>query len=107
MATSIWWARWPGALLMGVVALVLVSAGLMTSALYFLLSTPDNSGTDISVEAIPLWLTLVYLGQLVVCLAMPILAVVLARKKWAGYLLVSLVVSACLGAAGLVQLGLL
>lgn len=103
----IWWATWPGALAMGVVSLamvVLTGVGLLLTALL----TLPASGTDLTTVETPAvaW-RVAWAVAGAACFALPIAAVVVARRRWLGWLLVILAVSVFVLAAGLWALGIL
>lgn len=103
----IWWSTWPAAIGMGLVSLAMVAftaVGLFLTALL----TPPASGTDLTTVDTPAtaW-RVVWAIAGAACLALPIAAIVAARRRWLGWLLVVLGISAFVLAAGLWALGIL
>ncbi|MEO7587076.1 MAG: hypothetical protein ABIS84_03505 [Arachnia sp.] len=104
----IWWATWPGALGVGLLSLLMVLAGAVPLALFALLATSDPSGTDATVvEAPGIGLRVLWMVLAVVSLVLPVVVVVLARRRWLGWMLAALVGSGAVLASGLGMMGIL
>ena len=103
-----WWSTWPGALALGLVALVMVVFTAGGLVLLALLSPPDGSAMDTGVESGPsLVARVVWLLLGLAALALPVVVVVMARRLWLGWTLTLLAVCALILAAGLGMLGIL
>lgn len=107
MAKRIWWATWPGALGMGLISFALAGIGMLTGAIGLLVPPPDQTGIDFEVQTQPLWMTLLWAAQVLAGVTLIVLTVVWARRKWAGYVLLGLGLSAVIGVVGLAQFGIL
>lgn len=107
MARRIWWATWPGALVMGLVAAVLASAGTAVGLVGLFVPVAGIEGTDQQAVAAPGWLFPLSLSLSLAGVVLPLLTLWWARRRWAGFVLLGLCLSAVVGAVGLVQFGLL
>lgn len=86
--------------MVGVTAVPLASVALQSSR--------DISGTDVTAPDGPgVVLRVVWALAALVCLAVPLAVVILARRTWLGWLLVALVASLVVLGAGLSALGIL
>jgi len=102
-----WWTTWPGALALGGAALLLAAAGTLTGLAYVILAPADSAGIDFEIAAPPLWKSIAFGVQALAGLVLPVLTVLWARRRWAGYVLLGLGLAAVSGVVGLVQLGIL
>lgn len=107
MARRIWWATWPGALVMGLCAALLASAGTAVGLIGLFVPVAGIQGTDQQAVAAPGWLFPLSLGLVAAGVALPVLTALWARRRWAGFVLLGLGLSVVVGAVGLVQFGLL
>lgn len=104
---SIWWATWPGALGLGLVSFVLVQVGVVPAALFAVMTPDPSSGTDMTIEAPSSAPRIISAVAALVFLALPVLTVIFARRKWLGWLLVALAASFAVMCWGLFQLNVL
>lgn len=102
-----WWATWPGALALGAGSLLLALPGMVTLIGTALLPAADSAGIDVEVAGPGIVVRILAVLGGVAALAMPFLTVRWARRKWAGYVLLGLALSALAGAVGLGMLGIL
>ena len=102
-----WWMTWPGALGLGLAALLLGSAALVTGVAYLVIPPSTSAGVDFEIASPPVWKFVAFGVQALACLVLPVLTVAWARRRWLGYVLLGLALSAGLGVVGLVQLGIL
>lgn len=103
----LWWASWPGALLFGAISLLLALPAIIASVLFVSLRDDDSAGLDYAVEGPGLLPRILAVVLGVVSLALPAFTVRWARKKWAGYLLLGVSLSAVTFFIGLFMLGVL
>ncbi|MFV0429934.1 MAG: hypothetical protein ACK5KO_10980 [Arachnia sp.] len=103
----IWWATWPGALGLGLVSMVLAGIPAAMFVYYALSAVASTAGTDaVAVEAPSVLVRLSYAVAGVIMAALPVLTVILARRRWLGYLLLALAASLVATMAGLANLGI-
>ena len=102
-----WWATWPGALAVGLVSLVLALPGTVTLIGTALLPAEDSAAIDVQVSGPGLGLRIAAALGGGAALALPVLTLRWARKRWLGYVLLGLAASALAGAVGLGMLGIL
>lgn len=103
----IWWATWPGALGMGLAAALLASAGIFTGLVGLTVPAASNAGTDLQPVDTPGWMVPVSIALVAGGVVLPVLTAWWAKRKWAGYLLLGLCLSALVGIVGLFQIGIL
>lgn len=93
---------------MGLVSLAMVGMTAFVLIGLSLLSSPGTPGANVAVPEGPGTLSLVVWFVLgVVCLTLPPIVVVMARRAWLGWMLVALAVSAFVLAVALWALGIL
>ena len=102
-----WWSTWPGAVGMALIAFLIAAPGLLAAQLALALRAEDSAGLDHEVTGPGLWPRVLALALIVAALAFPILTGRWGRKKWLGYLLLGLALSAVVGVVGLTLLGVL
>ncbi len=103
----LFWTTWPGAAVMGLLALTLSLPGVAAALVWLLLPHNDSSGIDFEIAA-PSSSSLVLAGAtLVAALALAALTVYWSRRRWAGYALLGIAASFVLGVAGLFVWGIL
>ncbi len=86
-----WWTRWWGALLLGLVSLLLVAPGVMIAVLYATIPGDVLQGTTRATETgISTVLRVLAIGVALVLLAWPALTVRWCLKRWGGWMLVGL-----------------
>lgn len=90
-----WWSTWLGVAGVGLVTLAMVAPGSAIVVLYALITGPESFAADAQLTGAPgplARLGYVLLG--VVFLVLPVLAMNFARRRWLGYLLLSLGIAA-------------
>lgn len=92
---------------MGVLALLVASPALLAGQWAFALVGDDSAGLDHEVAAPGPWPQVLGWVLLTLPLTVAVLTGRWARKKWLGYLLLGLTLSAVLGVTGLVLMGFL
>lgn len=102
-----WWGTWPGALALGAASLALALPGVVTLIGTAFLPAEDSVGIDVEVSGPGVAVRVLSAVVGVAALVVPVLTVRWARKKWAGYVLLGLGLSAVAGAVGLGMLGIL
>lgn len=101
------WATWPGALGLGALALLMGGPGIVALTATAVLPADDSAGVDFAVSG-PGWpVRVAALVVAVAALMLPVLTVRWARRKWAGYVLLGLGLSAVVGVVGLFLVGIL
>ncbi len=107
MAARKFWTTWPGAVVMGLIALAVSLPGVTVALAWLLLPNNDSSGIDFQI-APPSAASMVGAGALVVtALTLAALTVYWARRRWAGYVLLGIVASFAIGVVGLFLWGIL
>ena len=101
------WTTWPGAVVMGLIALVVALPGAAAALAWLLLPSYDSSGIDF-VIAPPSTASMV-LAVLVPTLSLALVALTVywARRSWAGYVLLGIVANFVVGVGGLFLWGIL
>ncbi|MFT3888154.1 MAG: hypothetical protein QM713_08340 [Arachnia sp.] len=101
------WTTWPGAVVMGLVALAVSAPGATVAALWLLVPAYDGSAIDFEVAApSPIW-SVVAAAAVVMSLVLAALTVYWSRRKWAGYVLLGIGLSFAVGVVGLFVWGIL
>ena len=101
------WTTWPGAVVMGLIALVVALPGAAAALAWLLLPSYDSSAIDF-VIAPPSTVSMVLAALvLVASLALVVLTVYWARRRWAGYVLLGIVANFVVGVGGLFLWGIL
>ncbi len=107
MTRRIWWSTWPGALALGLVSFLMVTVTAVPFIAAALLTSADVAGTDITAaEDFGSGWRVSYVVFGLVLLGLPAAVVVVARKKWLGWVLVLLTLSVLILGVALWALGI-
>ena len=104
---KLWWATWPGALGFGAASLLLVLPALFAAVVFVSLSGDDSAGLDFQVEGPGAVSRILAVLLFIGAATLPVLTARWARKRWAGYLLLGVGLSAVAFIVGLIMLGVL
>lgn len=106
MARRIWWGTWPGAVAVALGSAALAATGTVVGMVGLFIPAAGVQGTDRQEVTAPGWLIPLSLTLLAAGLLLPVLTLLWARRRWAGFVLLGLVLSAVVGFIGLAQLGI-